>query len=105
MGRLVFVFIYFQIDGIHRCDNLQKANSLEHIWFIYEEMCLMCKKLRLAPGGQEDENGIPSFLSNAMSPPHPKSVTNALELLVDLGVMDPETNELTKLGEALSVPS
>jgi Helicase associated domain (HA2)/Oligonucleotide/oligosaccharide-binding (OB)-fold len=70
-----------------------------------EEMCLMSKKLGLAPGGPEDDDGIPAFLSKAMTPPHEKSITNALELLVDLGAMLPETNDLTTLGECLSVLS
>jgi HrpA-like RNA helicase len=65
----------------------------------------MCKKLGLAPGGPEDEDGVPAFLSKAMSPPHTKSVSNALDLLVDLGAMLPETNDLTTLGECLSVLS
>ena len=37
-----------------------------------------------------------------MSAPHTKSVSNALELLVALGAMEPETNALTNLGECLS---
>lgn len=68
-------------------------------------MCLVCKKLGLAPGGPEDEDGVPHYLSKAMSPPHVKSVANALELLVDLGAILPETNDLTTLGECLSVLS
>jgi hypothetical protein len=65
----------------------------------------MCKKLQLAPGGSEDKDGIPAFLAKAMSAPHPKSVANALELLIDLGAMQPETNNLTNLGECLSILS
>ena len=65
----------------------------------------MAKKLDLAPGGPEDEDGVPAFLAKAMSPPHSKSVSNALELLVDLGAMLPETNALTDLGICLSVIS
>lgn len=65
----------------------------------------MCKILGLAPGGPEDEDGVPAFLAKAMSVPHSKSVTNAIELLVDLGAMLPETNDLTTLGECLSVMS
>ena len=65
----------------------------------------MAKKLGLAPGGSEDPDGIPAFLSKAMSPPHEKSVTNALDLLVDLGAVYPETNDLTDLGKCLSVLS
>ena len=68
-------------------------------------MCLLCKKLGLASGGSEDADGIPAFLSKAMSTPHPKSVSNALELLVDLGAMQPVTNDLTDLGQCLSIMS
>ena len=37
-----------------------------------------------------------------MTPPHSKSVMNALELLVELGAMDGDTNDLTDLGVCLS---
>jgi hypothetical protein len=65
----------------------------------------MCKKLELAPGGPEDDDGIPAFLGKAMSAPHSKSISNALELLVDLGAMQAETNDLTALGLCLAVLS
>jgi hypothetical protein len=68
-------------------------------------MCLLAKKLALAPGGPEDADGVPAFLAKAMSPPHSKSVANALELLVDLGAIEAETNSLTNLGQCLSVLS
>lgn len=68
-------------------------------------MCLLCKKLGLAPGGPDDDDGVPAFLGKAMSSPHGKSISNALELLVDLGAMQPETNNLTDLGECLAVLS
>ena len=68
-------------------------------------MCLQCKKLGLAPGGPEDDDGIPAFLARALTPPHPKSVSNAIELLVELGAMEDETNDLTNLGLCLSVLS
>lgn len=59
----------------------------------------------LAPGGSQDLDGVASFLAKAMSPPHQKSISNALELLVDLAAMEPETNELTDLGHCLSALS
>lgn len=59
----------------------------------------------MAAGGFEDPDGIPAFLGKAISAPHEKSVTNAIELLVDLGAMLPETNDLTDLGYCLSVLS
>jgi ATP-dependent RNA helicase YTHDC2 len=68
-------------------------------------MCLACKQLRLAPGGQEDNDGVPAFLAKAMNPPHEKSVSNALELLIDLGAMQADSNDLTSLGECLAVLS
>jgi len=70
-----------------------------------EEICLQCKQLKLAPGGPDEPNGIPAFLSKAMTPPHTKSVMNALELLCALGAMDEETNELSNLGSCLSALS
>lgn len=70
-----------------------------------EEIVLSCKKLHLAPGGPDDDDGVPAFLSAALTPPHPKSVTNALELLVDMGAIDSETNDLTQLGNCLSMLS
>jgi ATP-dependent RNA helicase DHX36 len=68
-------------------------------------MCLMTKKIGLAPGGPEDSDGIPAFLGKAITAPHEKSIANAIELLVDLGAMVPETNDLTDLGQCLSVLS
>lgn len=65
----------------------------------------MCKQLDLAPGGPEDDDGVPAFLEKAMSPPHSKAITNALELLVELGAMMPDTNNLTTLGDCLAVIS
>ena len=70
-----------------------------------EELCLQTKRLKLANGGPDDPNGIPAFLSKAISPPHKKAITNALELLVNLGAMDEDTNELTDLGVCLSALS
>jgi len=72
---------------------------------VQEEVCLMCKQLRLAPGGPEDDDGIPAFLEKAMSAPHLKAVQNALDLLVEMGAMLPETNDLTALGDCLAVLS
>lgn len=70
-----------------------------------EEICLLTKKLGLAPGGPDDDDGIPAFLAKAMTPPHEKSILNALDLLVDIGAMQPESNDLTSLGQCLSVLS
>ena len=61
-----------------------------------------CKKLNLAPGGPEDHDGIAAFLNKAIDAPHPKSIQNALELLVELGAMDESTNSLTDLGWKLA---
>ena len=52
-----------------------------------------------------DSNGIPAFLRKAMTAPSQRAIRNALDLLVDLGAMHPETNELTPLGDCLSVLS
>jgi HrpA-like RNA helicase len=62
----------------------------------------MAKKLGLAPGGPSDDDGVAAFLAKAIDPPNLKSVSNALELLVDIGAMVPGTNDLTLLGRCLS---
>jgi hypothetical protein len=84
---------------------MRPFNESELLRTPLEEMCLMCKKLDLATGGPEDDDGVPAFLAKAMTTPHPKSVGNALSLLVDLGAMLPETNELTHLGQCLATLS
>jgi len=84
---------------------LREFRESELIRTSLEEICLQCKKLCLAPGGPEDDDGVPAFLAGALTAPHPKSVTNALELLVDLGAIDVGSNDLTQLGRCLSVLS
>jgi ATP-dependent RNA helicase DHX36 len=97
--------VCFRLFSSRRHQDMKPFTESELLRTPLEEMCLMCKKLELAPGGPEDDNGIPAFLGKAMSAPHLKSVSNALELLVDLGAMQPETNDLTALGECLAVLS
>jgi Helicase associated domain (HA2)/Oligonucleotide/oligosaccharide-binding (OB)-fold len=97
--------VCFHLFSSRRFVNMRPFVESELLRTPLEEMCLLAKKLGLAPGGPEDDDGVPSFLSKAMTPPHEKSVSNALELLVDLGAMLPETNDLTTLGECLSVLS
>ena len=67
-----------------------------------EQVVLQCKKLNLAPGHESAPDGVPTFLTKAVTPPHPKSVSNAIELLILIGAMHPETNDLTELGICLS---
>ena len=97
--------ICFRLFSSRRHESMNPFTESELLRTPLEEMCLMCKKLGLAPGGTDDDNGIPAFLSKAMSAPHAKSVNNAIELLVDLGAMEPESNQLTALGQCLSVLS
>jgi ATP-dependent RNA helicase DHX36 len=97
--------VCFHLFSKQRHSSMRPFVESELIRTPLEEICLQCKRLNLAPGGPEEQTGIPTFLSKAMTPPHPKSVLNALELLVDLGAMDAETNELTDLGWCLSALS
>lgn len=97
--------VCFHLFSRRRHENMCPFVESELIRTPLEEICLQCKRLKLAPGGPDDPDGIPAFLSKAMTPPHSKSVLNALELLVDLGAMDEETNELTDLGQCLSALS
>jgi len=97
--------VCFHLFSRRRFSSLRPFVESELIRTPLEEICLQCKRLKLAPGGPEDSDGIPAFLSKAMTPPHTKSVTNALELLCSLGAMDEETNELSDLGVCLSALS
>jgi len=55
-----------------------------------EEICLQVKLQKL---------GDPRlFLKNALEPPEPRSITSAMDSLVLLGAMHPETTDLTELG-------
>lgn len=97
--------VCFHLFSRRRHESMRPYVESELLRTPLEEMCLMCKKLGLAPGGPDDGDGIPAFLAKAMKPPHPKSVSNALSLLVDLGAMLPASNDLTSLGQCLSVLS
>jgi HrpA-like RNA helicase len=97
--------VCFHLFSSRRYQSLRPFVESELLRTPLEEMCLFTKKLGLAPGGPDDVDGIPAFLEKAISPPHEKSISNALELLVDLGAMLPETNDLTNLGQCLSILS
>jgi HrpA-like RNA helicase len=97
--------VCFHLFSRRRHSSMRPFVESELIRTPLEEICLQCKQLKLAPGGPDDADGIPAFLSKAMTPPHTKSVMNALELLCALGAMDEETNELTNLGSCLSALS
>ncbi|KAL3922622.1 MAG: hypothetical protein SGILL_002109 [Bacillariaceae sp.] len=97
--------VCFHLFSSRRHQSLRPFVESELLRTPLEEMCLMTKKLGLAPGSSEEDDGVPAFLRKAITPPHEKSIANALELLVSLGAMLPETNDLTTLGECLSVLS
>ncbi|GMH39242.1 hypothetical protein BSKO_07140 [Bryopsis sp. KO-2023] len=58
-----------------------------------EELCLQIKTLKLG--------SIRSFLSQAMNPPAPQTINNALSLLRSIGAMDAQEN-MTPLGRHLA---
>ena len=94
--------VCFHLFSRRRYTSLREFLESEMIRTSLEEICLQSKKLNLCPGGMNDEDGIPSFLSRALTPPHPKAVLNAISDLVRLGAMEDDTNELTKLGHCLA---
>lgn len=103
--RACFLALFLR-DGIRPgCKQNSRSFLFAILPTLQEEICLLAKRLRLAPGGSEDDDGIPAFLLKAVSPPHERSIKNSLDLLVDLGAMMPETNELTDLGHCLSALS
>ena len=93
--------ICFRLFSREQHDSFREHSESELLRTSLEEVCLYCKKLGLTPGSTDDIDGIPAFLGAALTPPHKKSVINALESLVKLGAMDKDTN-LTPLGNVLS---
>ncbi|GMI09086.1 hypothetical protein TrVE_jg12394 [Triparma verrucosa] len=63
-----------------------------------ESLCILTKRLNLAPGPYEGVDGIPAFLAKAIDQPHEKSIANAVERLIEIGACDDEKNQLTGLG-------
>jgi len=94
--------VCFHLFSRRRHASFREFLESEMIRTSLEEICLQCKKLNLCPGGIDDVDGIPSFLSRALTPPHPKAVLNAIADLVRLGAMEVDTNDLTKLGHCLA---
>jgi len=94
--------VCFRLFSSRRFSDFRLFTESELLRTPLEEMCLQCKRLGIAPGFQNAPDGIPAFLSKALAPPHPKSVINAIDLLVKIGAMQETTNELTPLGIMLS---
>jgi ATP-dependent RNA helicase DHX36 len=94
--------VCFHLFSRRRHASFREFLESEMIRTSLEEICLQSKKLNLCPGGIDDDDGIPSFLSRALTPPHPKAVLNAITDLVRLGAMEVDTNELTTLGHCLA---
>lgn len=94
--------VCFRLFSRRRHDSFRPNLESELLRTPLEEVVMQCRKLNLALGEQLSPDGIPAFLSTAITPPHPKSVTNAIELLIAIGAMIPDTNELTNLGICLS---
>lgn len=97
--------VAFCLYSRRRHDSFRPFLESELLRTPLEELCLLCKRLGLAPGGEMEENGIPAFLASALSPPHPKSILNGLHLLVEIGAMEPESNDLTHLGKCVAALS
>ena len=90
--------VCFRLFSSRRFQNMRPFVESELLRTPLEEMCLMAKKLGLAPGGPDSDDGIPAFLKKAISPPHEKSVANALVRcfivsLINLVLNIPETNQ------------
>jgi ATP-dependent RNA helicase DHX36 len=97
--------VCFHLYSKEQHDSLRPFVESELLRTSLEDMCLQTKRLGLAPGGPDDYDGLPGFLSRAMSPPPKLSVDNAMEYLVSVGAMDAKTNNLTSLGRCLSALS
>jgi ATP-dependent RNA helicase DHX36 len=65
-----------------------------------EQMCLQVRSLNLAKDGA---GGIACFLQRAVTPPSSQAVSNALDTLLRIGALRKDTEQLTVLGQYLSL--
>jgi len=81
---------------------LEEFKTSELLRTPLEELVLQAKYLNLAPGcGPDDETSVYGFLGSAMTPPNPTAISNAVELLTQLGGLG-GAEDLTKLGALLA---
>jgi HrpA-like RNA helicase len=93
--------VCFRLYSSRRYGALSSHQDSELVRSSLEELVLTSKTMGLAPGHGHETNGMYSFLSKAMDPPHPLTITNALSSLMMLKCLD-QQETITSLGRAVS---
>jgi ATP-dependent RNA helicase DHX36 len=89
--------VCFRLYSSRRYNALPTHQDSELTRTSLEELVLTSKLMKLAPR----QGDVYTFLSKAMDPPHPLSVTNALDNLYSLKCLD-SSESITTLGKVLS---
>jgi len=87
--------VCFHLFSRRRFDSLEQTQQSELLRTPLEEMILQAKMLGVTDGEVDDYGGISSFFEKAIDPPHPKSIQNAVELLISIGAMDSGSYEVS----------
>jgi len=88
--------VCFHLFSRHRHQSMKEVQESELLRTPLEEVCLQAKSL----GFSEGPGAIATFLDKAVDAPHPKAVSNAIELLQAIGAFD-ESENMTELGQRL----
>ena len=92
--------VCFHLFSKRRHGSLPEFQDSELLRMPLEELCLQTKALGMAPGMKDELDSVQGFLLKALDPPHPLSVSNAVQLLQSINCFD-EFENLTPLGASV----
>ncbi|KAK9845024.1 hypothetical protein WJX74_009802 [Apatococcus lobatus] len=90
----------FHLYSRQRSDNLAPFQLPELQRCPLDELCLQAKLLEIGRAGPGLR--VAAFLGRAVEPPMDVAVKNAVQLLEDIGALEPDSEELTVLGRHLA---
>jgi HrpA-like RNA helicase len=93
--------VCFHLFSRRRHNSLPAFQDSELLRMPLEEIVLQAKILNVAPGAGDAHDGVLSFLSKAMDPPHVLSIINAVRLLQSINCLD-NNEQITTMGRAIS---
>jgi len=93
--------VCFHLFSNRRHNSLPAFQDSELLRMPLEEIVLQTKILNVAPGSGDAHDGVLSFLSKAMDPPHVLSIINAVSLLQSINCLD-SSESITTMGKAIS---
>jgi len=93
--------VCFHLFSNRRHNSLPAFQDSELLRMPLEEIVLQAKILNVAPGSGDAHDGVLSFLTKAMDPPHVLSIVNAVSLLQSINCLD-SNESITTMGKAIS---